>query len=48
MMRKFTHYDVEDGVGAGETFQFVDDFDMVWVGTFSGGACVLTVQHGIV
>ena len=34
---KFTHYDVEDGVGAGETFSiYVDDFDMVWVGTFSG------------
>ena len=37
----FTHYDVEDGVGAGETFSiYVDDFDMVWVGTFGGGACV--------
>ena len=37
---KFIHYDLDDGITAGETNSaYVDELDNVWIGTFGGGVC---------
>ena len=47
--KTFTHYDLEDGITAGETnTAYVDELDNVWIGTFGEEYVILMENIGIV